>query len=49
MLRDEEIAHHLGQHTHPRETTQALIDRALACGGKDNVTVVIACYAMKKV
>jgi PPM family protein phosphatase len=48
MISDEEIAQLLGRDADPRETTSALIDRALACGGKDNVTVVLARYAMSK-
>jgi protein phosphatase len=47
MVSDEEIAELLGRDGDPRETASALIDRALACGGKDNVTVVVAHYAMK--
>jgi protein phosphatase len=47
MVSDEEIARILGQAAHPREKTKALVDRALECGGKDNVTVVLAEYAMK--
>ncbi len=48
MVADEEIAHLLDRDTDPRETTSALIDRALECGGKDNVTVVLVRYAMNK-
>jgi protein phosphatase len=48
MVNDQEIAHLLGRDAHPHETTSALINRALECGGKDNVTVVLAHYAMKK-
>jgi protein phosphatase len=46
MIGNEEIAGILGQHSHPQEATQALVDRALERGGKDNVTVVLAHYAM---
>jgi protein phosphatase len=47
LVRDEEIAHLLGQHTHPQERVQRLVDLALDRGGKDNVTVVLAHYTLK--
>jgi protein phosphatase len=47
MVADQEIGAILGQADHPREKTKALIDRALAGGGKDNVTVILARYTMK--
>jgi protein phosphatase len=47
LVSDEEIASTLGRHTHPQEATQALVDLALECGGKDNVTVILARYALK--
>lgn len=46
MVPSEEIARILGQAIHPQATAQALVDLALACGGKDNVTVVVAHYAV---
>jgi protein phosphatase len=49
MVSDEEIAQRLGRDADPRDTASALIDRALECGGKDNVTVILARYAMKQV
>jgi protein phosphatase len=47
MVRDEEIATVLGQPAHPSAKAQALVDRALEGGGKDNVTVILAHYTMK--
>jgi protein phosphatase len=47
MVPGEEIARILSQAAHPREKTRTLVDRALERGGKDNVTVVLAEYAMK--
>jgi protein phosphatase len=44
LVSDPEIAHILGEYTHPPDATQALVDRALARGGKDNVTVVLGHY-----
>jgi protein phosphatase len=46
MVRDEDIAPILGRDAHPQETVQALVDAALERGGKDNVTVVLAHYAV---
>jgi protein phosphatase len=47
MVPDEEIAGVLGRPAHPQEAVHALVERALDRGGKDNVTVVLAHYAMK--
>jgi protein phosphatase len=46
MVSDVEIAGILARHTHPQEAAQALVDLALERGGKDNVTVVLAQYAI---
>jgi protein phosphatase len=45
MVKEEEIARMLGRHKDPQETAQVLVDMALAKGGRDNVTVVLAQYA----
>jgi serine/threonine protein phosphatase PrpC len=47
MVPDEEIAEILARPTHPQEAARALVDAALTSGGRDNVTVVVAHYAMK--
>jgi PPM family protein phosphatase len=46
MVPDDEIAGLLGRPAHPQETAQALVALALDRGGKDNVTVVLADYAL---
>jgi protein phosphatase len=46
LARGEEIASILARHTLPQQATQALVDLALERGGKDNVTVVLARYAV---
>jgi PPM family protein phosphatase len=44
LVRDERIAELLGQSTSPEEACQALVEAALAAGGRDNITVVtVAC------
>jgi protein phosphatase len=47
LVRNDEIAHTLGRHTHPQEATQALVNLALERGGNDNVTVLLARYRLK--
>jgi PPM family protein phosphatase len=42
MVSDDEIADVLRQHAAPQVACDALIERALAHGGRDNVTVVLA-------
>jgi protein phosphatase len=44
---DEEIAGALTSTAHPQEVTQALLDLALARGGHDNVTIVLARYRLE--
>jgi serine/threonine protein phosphatase PrpC len=44
MVSDDEIAATLKRHPGASEGCQALIDRALELGGKDNVTVIVANY-----
>jgi protein phosphatase len=48
LVPSDEIASILGRHSHPQQAAEALVQRALECGGKDNVTVVLARYAMNK-
>ena len=44
MVGDESIARELARGASSEETCQALVERALEGGGKDNVTVVVATY-----
>jgi serine/threonine protein phosphatase PrpC len=46
MVEDGEIADILRRETRSEEACRLLVDRALANGGKDNVTVVLARYSM---
>jgi protein phosphatase len=46
MVNDREIAMLLRRKTDPGKTARALVDRALAHGGRDNVTVVLARYSI---
>ena len=46
MVEDAEIAKVLSRETRSEEACRLLLDRALANGGKDNVTVVLARYSM---
>jgi protein phosphatase len=45
MLSDSDISAVLARIDDPQQAAQALIDRALAAGGQDNVTVVVASFA----
>ena len=47
MIPDEEIARILSLDTPPREAAQGLLERALVGGGKDNITAILARYAIK--
>ena len=46
MVPEADIARVLAEHADPQPACRALVDRALANGGKDNVTVVIARYTV---
>ncbi len=46
MVEDGEIAEVLRREPRSEEACRLLVDRALANGGKDNVTVVLARYSM---
>jgi protein phosphatase len=46
MLTDEEITRILGDEVRPQETAHRLVEAALKNGGRDNVTVVLAHYAV---
>jgi serine/threonine protein phosphatase PrpC len=46
MVPDDEIAALLARHPAPQAACQALVERALEAGGKDNVTVLIARYSV---
>jgi serine/threonine protein phosphatase PrpC len=48
MLADAEIASILNQHPTPMDACQTLVNAALENGGKDNVTVVLACIEVEK-
>jgi protein phosphatase len=47
MVPSEDINGILGLQTSPQEAAEVLVARALECGGKDNVTAVLAHYALK--
>jgi protein phosphatase len=48
MVEDASIAATLSQQPEPQPACQALIDRALAAGGRDNVTALVARYEVPK-
>jgi protein phosphatase len=49
LVSEVEMAALLDAHPRPDDACRALLDRALACGGLDNVTVVLASYAITEV
>ncbi len=46
LVREADIAAILGRRGVPQEAARALVDAALTGGGRDNVTVIVARYAM---
>jgi protein phosphatase len=46
LVSEGEIAALLDAHPRPDDVCRALVDRALDCGGRDNITVVLASYAI---
>jgi protein phosphatase len=48
LVGNEEIGLVLGGHAHPPEAARALVELALGRGGTDNVTVVLARYALQE-
>ena len=49
LVSEVEIAALLEAHPRPDEACRALVDRALDGGGRDNITVVLACYTIPEV
>jgi PPM family protein phosphatase len=48
MVSDEEIARILAAEKKPQQACAALVNRALENGGRDNVTVVLADFALAR-
>jgi protein phosphatase len=48
MVSEEEIVALLAAHPRPDDACRALVDRALDCGGFDNITVVLASFTIPK-
>ena len=46
VVSDEDIASTVGREVSSQRACQALVDQALANGGKDNVTVLLARYGI---
>ena len=49
MIDDERIAELLGREARSEEACRLLVESALANGGRDNVTVVLAAYSIPEV
>jgi protein phosphatase len=49
LVSEGEVAALLEAHPRPEDACRALVDRALACGGRDNITVVLASYTIPEV
>jgi protein phosphatase len=48
LVSEVEIAALLDAHPRPDDACHALVDRALDCGGRDNITVVLASYSISE-
>jgi len=49
LVSEAEIAALLEAHPRPEDACRVLVDRALDGGGRDNITVVLACYTIPEV